>query len=417
MKTRTVNVFSYLWQSVKTRWNGFFEHYKIKTAAGPGGLRTLFRGERRLFRPAVPGRSAAPARRHPIRRHGQGYQRHARRDGRRPAVDGRHVRRHAGLPDQRGLSGPAGEADRRTGGEDHRHARRIPVFRHGLDVAHAADRRDQPVGGHRRGAGLRAFDLLPADHRRGARHENVGAGLRSADDGRRVDDPAGQRLVRRGAHGACGVARNRRQPPADHLLFPRSDGRILDQRRNPFFQGGTPARFFPAHRGARRGGHPGRRIEFLAPVVHGPPLEGDHPRRIGACRDGRNLEKRPRARLCDGVELRQGRDPQPARTRLHGPRIGHDLPGRRTDGGRAERLRSARRGAAALGLLGHAALHGRPDLSGRRGGVPRRAGHRAGPGAQQMVDHRRMRRDDSAGLGPQPDGVHRIRVQIPARIQ
>ena len=26
MKTRTVNVFSYLWQSVKTRWNGFFEH-------------------------------------------------------------------------------------------------------------------------------------------------------------------------------------------------------------------------------------------------------------------------------------------------------------------------------------------------------------------------------------------------------
>ena len=148
-----------------------------------------------------------------------------------------------------------------------------------------------------------------------------------------------------------------------------------------------------------------------------PPLEGDHPRRIGACRDGRNLEKRPRTRLCDGVELRQGRNPQPARTRLHGPRIGHDLPGRRTDGGRAERLRSARRGAAALGLLGHAALHGRPDLSGRRGGVPRRAGHRAGPGAQQMVDHRRMRRDDSAGLGPQPDGVHRIRVQIPARIQ
>ena len=87
------------------------------------------------------------------------------------------------------------------------------------------------------------------------------------------------------------------------------------------------------------------------------------------------------------------------------------------DGQTAVRLRSARRGAAALGLLGHAALHGRPDLSGRRGGVPRRAGHRAGPGAQQMVDHRRMRRDDSAGLGPQPDGIHRIRVQIPARIQ
>ena len=191
MKTRTVNVFSYLWQSVKTRWNGFFEHYKIKTAAGSGGLRTLFRGERRLFRPAVPGRSAAPARRHPIRRHGQGYQRHARRDGRRPAVDGRHVRRHAGLPDKRRLPGPARKTHRRPDRQGDRHPRRIHLLRHDGHVVHAAHGGRQPLGGHGSGAGLRSFDLLPADHRRGARHENVGAGLRSADDERRVDDPAG----------------------------------------------------------------------------------------------------------------------------------------------------------------------------------------------------------------------------------
>ena len=55
MKTRTVNVFSYLWQSVKTRWNGFFEHYKIKTAAGSGGLRTLFVVSAAYFAPQFRG--------------------------------------------------------------------------------------------------------------------------------------------------------------------------------------------------------------------------------------------------------------------------------------------------------------------------------------------------------------------------
>ena len=115
--------------------------------------------------------------------------------------------------------------------------------------------------------------------------------------------------------------------------------------------------------------------------------------------------------------VRQSRDLQPADSRLHGPRIGHDLPGRRTDRSRTERLRAARRGAATGRILGHAALHGRPDLPRSRRHIPRRAGHRAGPGPQQMVDHRRMRADDPAGLGPQPDGIHGICVQIPARIQ
>ena len=332
-------------------------------------------------------------------------------------MDGRHVRRDAGLPDKRRLPGPAREAHRRTSREDHGHPGGVPLLLDGLDVADADDLRRQSLGGNRRGAGLRAVDLLPADYRCGAYHEDVGAGLRPADDGGCVDDAEGQHLVRCGAHGAHGVARNRRQPSADHLLFPRSDGRLLDQRRHRLLQGGTPAQFFPAHGGAGRGGHIGRRVELLAPVVHGQTFERDHPRRLGARRDGRNLAKRPRARLCHGVELRQGRDLQPADPRLHGPRVGHDIPGGRRDGRRAERLRTARRGAATARLLGHAALHGRSHLPRGRGDIPRGAGHSAGPGAQQMVDHRRMRRDDPAGMGPQPDGIHRIRVQVPARLQ
>ena len=50
------------------------------------------------------------------------------------------------------------------------------------------------------------------------------------DDGRRMGRPARQRLVRRGRHGPRRIARNRRQPSADHLLFPRGDGRILGER-------------------------------------------------------------------------------------------------------------------------------------------------------------------------------------------
>ena len=332
-------------------------------------------------------------------------------------MDGRHVRRNARIPDQRRLPGPAREAHRRAGREDHGHPGGVPLLRHDLDVADADDRRRRSLGGDRRGAGLRALDLLPADHRRGTHHEDVGAGLRPADDGRRVDDAEGQHLVRRGAHGAHGVARNRCQSPADHLLLPRGDGRLLDQRRHRLLPGKTDERLRPAHGGAGRGGPAGRGVELLAPVVHGQTLERDHPRRLGTRNDGRNLGGRPRTRLRYGVELRQGGDLQPADPRFHGPRIGHDFPGGRRDGRRAERIRTARRGAAAARLLGHAALHGRSDLPRSGGGVPRGAGHRAGPGAQQVVDRRRMRRDDPAGLGPQPDGIHRIRLQIPPRLQ
>lgn len=80
----------------------------------------------------------------------------------------------------------------------------------------------------------------------------VGAGLCPADDGRCVDDPAGKHVGGRCAHGAHGVARNRRQPPADHLLFPPGHVRLLDQRGDRGLQGETPRGLLETHGGTRR---------------------------------------------------------------------------------------------------------------------------------------------------------------------
>ena len=292
-------------------------------------------------------------------------------------MDRRHVRRHARLPDQRGLPGTGGQAYRRAGGQTDRHPGRIPLLLDGRHVVHAAHLRHQPLDRHRRRTGLRTLDLLPADHRRGPHHQDVGAGLRPADDGRRMDDPARQPLVRRRTDGAGHLARNRRQPSADYLLFPRGDGRAVDQRGDFRPARKADARLRPAYRGTGRSGHSGRRIELRAAVVHGPAHEGDHPRRLGAGRNGLPVGECPgraRPRLRHGVELRPHGDLQPAHPRLHGAPVGHDLPGRRRDGCRAERLRVARSSTTTPDLLGHAALHGRPDLSGRRGDLPRRAG-------------------------------------------
>ena len=396
---------------------GIFENDHTPAAAGRGGPRALLRGERSLFRPAVPRRGAAPARRHAVRRHGQGYQRHARIHGRRSPVDGPHVRRHARLPDQRGLPGAARQEHPRPGRQDHRHPRRLPLFRHDGHVAHAADLRRQSVGGRRRVAGLRTFDLFPAHHRRRPHHQDVGAGLRPADDGRRVDDPAGQHVGRKRAHGAHGVARNRRQPPADHLLFPAGDGRLLDQRRRHGLPGEAFPEFRAPHRRARRRGPAGRRLELLAPLVHGQTLQGDHARRLRAGFDRRNVQKRTGPRLRHGVELRPHGESQPAGSRLHGPRIGHGLRPRRRSGRRAQRLRTAGRRAAAARLLGNAALYRRSDLPRRRGDLPRRTGRRAGPGPQQVVDRSGLGADAPAGMGPQPDVVHRAGLRLAPRLQ
>ena len=150
---------------------GIFENDHTPAAAGSGGPRALLRGERSLLRPAVPRRGAAPARRRAVRRHGQGYQRHARSHGRRSPVDGPHVRRHARLPDQRGLPGAARQ-EHRPGRQDHRHPCRLPLFRHDGHVAHAADLGVNPWVGVVV-AGLRP-DLFPAHHRRRPHHQDGG---------------------------------------------------------------------------------------------------------------------------------------------------------------------------------------------------------------------------------------------------
>ena len=332
-------------------------------------------------------------------------------------MDRRHVRRHARLPDRRGLSGPAGQEHRRAHHEADRHPGRLSLLRHDGHVARPAALRRRSVAVRRRGAGLRTLDLLPADHRCGPRHQDVGAGLRPADDGRGVDDPARRQMVRRGGHGARHVARNRSQPPPDHLLFPGGDGDLLDQRGHRRPARKASARLRRAHGRARRSGPAGRRLELRPAPVHGPAHERHDARRLGAGPGGGQCRQRTGHRLRDGLELRPGRELQPADPRLHGPRIGLDLPGRRSHRRRAERLRPARRRRAAADLLGRPALHRRPDLPRSRGDLPRGARHRAGPRPQQVVDRRSESADAAPGLGPQPDGIHPLRLRLPARLR
>ena len=151
-------------------------------------------------------------------------------DGRRPAVDRRHVRRHAGLPDKRRLPGPARKTHRRPDRQGDRHPRRIHLLRHDGHVVHAAHGGVNPWVGTvpALAYGLSTYFLLII----GAGHVTKMWALvyAPADDGRRMGRPARQRLVRRGRHGPRRIARNRRQPSADHLLFPRGDGRILGER-------------------------------------------------------------------------------------------------------------------------------------------------------------------------------------------
>ena len=193
------------------------------------GFDALFRGERGLLRTPVPGRGAPATRYHAVRRHVARYSTDACRYRRRPPMDGQHVRRYAGLSDQRRLSGAVGQEYGRLHCPNHRHAGRLPLFCHDGHVGDAPVVRRRPMGGHRRGLGLRIVDLFPADYRRRPCYQDVGIGLRSVDDGRRLDDLARKHVVRRCLDGTRGLARNRSQPSADHLLFPDGDGRLLDE--------------------------------------------------------------------------------------------------------------------------------------------------------------------------------------------
>ena len=123
--------------TVNDRENGFFENDHTPAGAGSGGARRLLRGERGLFRPAIPRRSTAPARRGAVRRHGQqDIQRHAR-GSRAKTRSGsvRHVRRHARLFDQRAPTPRrlVKDATVRTGRETHADTPAgLPLLRHVL---------------------------------------------------------------------------------------------------------------------------------------------------------------------------------------------------------------------------------------------------------------------------------------------
>ena len=199
-------------------------------------------------------------------------------------------------------------------------------------MADAPDRRGESLGRHHSVAHVRPFDLLFPHHRCGSRDQNVGTGICPPDDGRRMAYAAEQHVARRSAHGPFRLARNRRQPSADHLLFPAGHGRAVDQRRNCRLPKKAPAFVRPPYGGTARRRHSGRRLELRASVVHDAPLEADHPRRFGTRRRRGNLPGRVGTRLRYGVELRTRRELEPADPRLHGRRFGSGVHPRRRNG-------------------------------------------------------------------------------------
>ena len=79
----------------------------------------------------------------------------------------------------------------------------------------------------------------------------------------------GNMWLRRSAHGALRLARNRRQPSADHLLFPAGHGRAAGSAKESSPSEKSTCTSF-ARRTAVLAGrrHSGRRLELRASVVH-----------------------------------------------------------------------------------------------------------------------------------------------------
>ena len=263
------------------------------------------------------------------------------------------------------------------------------------------------MGGNRAVAGLRPFDLFPAHHRGGAPDQDVGAGLCAADDGRHLDDAARRASgVGRSAHGALRFARNRRQPSADHLLFPAGGRLILAQRRHRRLAGETLETLRQTYGGAGGRRAAGARFELRTAVVHRPAREGYHAQRFGT--GGRRCrERRAGSGLCDGVELRPCRELEPADSRFHGQRLGPRLLGGRPRRRGADALRHGAGGAAASRLLGRTALHRRAHLSGRRGALPGVAGGAARRRPRPLVDRGGEPRHAAAGVGASLHGIDR----------
>ena len=128
-----------------------------------------------------------------------------------------------------------------------------------------------------------------------------------------------------------GFARNRRQPSADHLLFPAGGRLVLAQRRHRRLAGETLGTLRQTHGGARRPqGMLAARFELRAAVVHRPAREGYHARRFGAGRD-RRMPRAAGWRSAYATAWSYGRAEslEPADPRLHGQRLG-PAPSRRT---------------------------------------------------------------------------------------
>ena len=332
-------------------------------------------------------------------------------------MDGAHVRRDARLPDQRRLPRTARQGHGGTARRPHRQTRRIRLFRHALDVAHAAHRRRRSVGGHRPVAGLRPFDLLLPDYRRGPYYQDVGACLCPADDGGHLDDAAWRQMARRRHHSPLRIARNRRQPPSDHLLFPAGRRAVLRQRIHPCPAPPPPRRPAAPHGAVAARRPAGRGLQLRPPVVHGPPHGRHHARRFGTGGHGRNLPPRTRPGVRNGLELRPGRKLEPADSRLHGRRFGSHLRCRRRHGPGIAPLRPAGTGRATAPLLGRPALHCRPDLPGGRRPVSGAHGAAARLRPLPLVAARRKRANAPAGLGPPFRVVHPPDVRLPAALQ
>ena len=210
----------------------------------------------------------------------------------------------------------------------------------------------------------------------------------------------------RSVHGALRFARNRRQPSADHLLFPAGGRLVLAQRRHRRLAGETLETLRQTYGGAGGRRAAGARFELRTAVVHRPAREGYHAQRFGT--GGRGCrERRAGSGLCDGVELRPCRELEPADPRFHGQRLGPRLLGGRPRRRGVDALRHGAGGAAASRLLGRTALHRRAHLSGRRGALPGVAGGAARRRPRPLVDRGGEPRHAAAGVGASLHGIDR----------
>ena len=403
---------------ISTIFRYFADHYRLTgpygeqaqypTVASRGGGSGRFRSDQPvLFRSAVQRTDAAPRRCSAVQGLVGGYHAAPREIRRGPAVGRQHVRGYAGLLDQRAVQG-----DRHQDAVESlllsRPARRADLHRHGGFLFHAAVHAVQPVDRDRSVAGLRLFDLFLHYHRGGACDQDDGAGFRSdAVRGSVVRVPA-QHVGRRGADGRLRVDRDRREPSADHLLFPVHTGRVLDQRARV---GRACESAAPVRQDDRTAG-PGRRIgcrqQCRHALLHQFPFGRDDARRQRAARSPYGREAAgARHRVCDGLELRARRDVQSAYSQSVRRLVRGRIFRGRSGGRRARQVQCAASSSASARLLGPPARNVRSGLCGRCGVAARRAGTVRAARSVEMVGGRGRAARRAAVVGQPFHGADR----------